>query len=74
VLVEGGGTLAAGLIGAGLVDRVAWFHAPLLIGGDGRPAIGSLGVDRLREARLLRLHATEAFDGDRLGHYGPADR
>ncbi|WP_217912998.1 bifunctional diaminohydroxyphosphoribosylaminopyrimidine deaminase/5-amino-6-(5-phosphoribosylamino)uracil reductase RibD [Miltoncostaea marina] len=38
VLVEGGARLAGGLLEAGAVDRVAWFLAPMLIGGDGAPA------------------------------------
>ncbi len=32
VLVEGGATLAAGLLAAGLIDRVALFVAPLMLG------------------------------------------
>jgi diaminohydroxyphosphoribosylaminopyrimidine deaminase/5-amino-6-(5-phosphoribosylamino)uracil reductase len=50
VLVEGGGGLAAALLGAGLVDRVHWFLAPRLLGGDGRPAIAALGIEALDRA------------------------
>jgi diaminohydroxyphosphoribosylaminopyrimidine deaminase/5-amino-6-(5-phosphoribosylamino)uracil reductase len=58
VLVEGGGGLAAALLRAGLVDRLHLFAAPLLIGGDGRPALASLGVERLERApRLARVRA-----------------
>ena len=32
MLVEGGATLAAGLLAAGLIDRVALFVAPLVLG------------------------------------------
>ena len=32
VLVEGGAGLAGGLLAAGLVDRLAWFHAPSIMG------------------------------------------
>ena len=53
VLVEGGGQLAAALLRRGLVDEVHWFLAPLLIGGDGRSALASLGVERLSQS--LRL-------------------
>ncbi len=35
VLVEGGGTLAAGALAAGVVDRVYFFVAPLILGGAG---------------------------------------
>ncbi len=47
ILVEGGARLAASLLRADLVDRVVWFHAPGLLGGDATPAIQSLGIDRL---------------------------
>ncbi len=61
-LVEGGGGLASALLAAGLVDRMHFFLAPLLIGGDGRAVLGGLGVERLREAlRPVR------FDARRLG-------
>lgn len=44
VLCEGGGTLAASLIRAGLVDRFSIFTAPALLGAGGSPVIGDLGV------------------------------
>lgn len=47
VLVEGGGHLAAGLLRARLVDRIAWFRAPGIMGGDGMAAAAPFGVDRL---------------------------
>jgi diaminohydroxyphosphoribosylaminopyrimidine deaminase / 5-amino-6-(5-phosphoribosylamino)uracil reductase len=33
-----------------LVDRLAWFRAPRLIGGDGIPAVVAFGLERLAEA------------------------
>ena len=39
--------LAAALLREGLVDELHWFVAPLLIGGDGRPALGALEVRSL---------------------------
>ncbi len=50
LLVEGGGELAAALLRAGLVDRMHLILAPVLIGGDGRPVLSSLGVARLGQA------------------------
>ena len=47
VLVEGGGQLAASFVRAGLVDRIAWFHAPGIMGGDGWPGIQAFGMDKL---------------------------
>ena len=59
VLVEGGSALAAALLRARLVDRLVWFQAPLLIGGDGLPAIGPLGADAL--AQCLTLERTHGL-------------
>ena len=55
VLVEGGGKLAAGLLRAGLVDRLYCFRAGGLIGGDGRPAIEALGLETLAQMARFRL-------------------
>jgi len=56
LLVEGGGELAAALLRADLVDEVHWIAAPRLLGGDGVPALGPLGVGRL--ARAVALEAS----------------
>ena len=53
LLVEGGGSLAAALLRADLVDEIHWIMAARLIGGDGRPALGSLGVKGLSSAPEL---------------------
>jgi diaminohydroxyphosphoribosylaminopyrimidine deaminase/5-amino-6-(5-phosphoribosylamino)uracil reductase len=56
VLVEGGAGLAAALLRGKLVDRLAWFRSPGLIGGDGLTAVKPFGVDRLADqARATRL-------------------
>src|SRR5204862_414908 len=47
LLVEGGGRLAAALFRADLVDRLVWFHAPLLLGSDGIPAVAGLDPNGL---------------------------
>ena len=44
LLVEGGAKIAAALLRADLVDRVAWFHAPAVMGGDGWPAAQAFGI------------------------------
>lgn len=53
LLVEGGGGLAAALLRAKLVDEIHWLQAPILLGGDGRPALGPLELDSLRDAIRL---------------------
>lgn len=47
VLVEGGAQIAGALLRAGLVDRIAWFHAPTVMGGDGWPAAQAFGTAAL---------------------------
>ncbi|HEX6144923.1 MAG TPA: bifunctional diaminohydroxyphosphoribosylaminopyrimidine deaminase/5-amino-6-(5-phosphoribosylamino)uracil reductase RibD [Geminicoccaceae bacterium] len=69
VLVEGGATLAASLLRTRLVDRLIWFTAPLLIGADGLPAVGSLGVDALAEAHRLRQAGARTLAPDRMQGY-----
>ncbi|MBW7849189.1 MAG: bifunctional diaminohydroxyphosphoribosylaminopyrimidine deaminase/5-amino-6-(5-phosphoribosylamino)uracil reductase RibD [Rhodospirillales bacterium] len=50
VLVEGGSHLAASLLRRDLVDRLAWFRAPRMFGGDGLPTAMPFGVNRLSDA------------------------
>ena len=66
LLVEGGARLAAGLLKARLIDRLAWFHAPVLIGGDGIAAIGTLGLRTLAEAPAFERTSTETVGPDLL--------
>jgi diaminohydroxyphosphoribosylaminopyrimidine deaminase/5-amino-6-(5-phosphoribosylamino)uracil reductase len=63
VLVEGGARLSAALLRNDMVDRLAWFRAPMILGGDGIPAAVSFGVDRLAQApRFTRLSVAELGD------------
>ncbi len=50
VLVEGGSHIAAAFLRRDLVDRVAWFRAATVVGGDGVPAAQGFDVDRLDQA------------------------
>jgi len=50
LLVEGGGHVAAAFLRRDRVDCLVWFHAPMVIGGDGLPALQGFGVDHLRDA------------------------
>ena len=56
VFLEGGPTLAAAFLGAGLVDEVVTYVAPMLL-GTGRAAVGDLGISTVREA--LHLPVTD---------------
>jgi diaminohydroxyphosphoribosylaminopyrimidine deaminase/5-amino-6-(5-phosphoribosylamino)uracil reductase len=45
VLIEGGAGVAAAYLQAGFVDRIHWFRAPGIIGGDGLASISEIGLD-----------------------------
>lgn len=66
VLVEGGARLAGGLLEADLVDRLAWFQAPLLLGGDALPAVEAFGIAALAAAPRFERLALEALGEDLL--------
>jgi diaminohydroxyphosphoribosylaminopyrimidine deaminase / 5-amino-6-(5-phosphoribosylamino)uracil reductase len=73
VLVEGGGRMARSLLAAGLIDRLVWFHAPMVIGGDGKAAIAATGVDDLAAAfRFVRREVRPVGD-DVMEVYERAD-
>ncbi|MEK6279208.1 MAG: bifunctional diaminohydroxyphosphoribosylaminopyrimidine deaminase/5-amino-6-(5-phosphoribosylamino)uracil reductase RibD [Acidobacteriota bacterium] len=55
VLVEGGASVAGKLLDAGLVDKVTFFLAPIIIGGREAPtAVGGHGAEALADAFQLR--------------------
>ncbi len=67
LLIEGGGTLHAAALETGIVDRVALFVAPLLLGGkDAVPVLGGLGAAFLAEAWRLTDVAVERVGDDWL--------
>jgi diaminohydroxyphosphoribosylaminopyrimidine deaminase / 5-amino-6-(5-phosphoribosylamino)uracil reductase len=66
LLVEGGGRLAAALLRSGLVDRLAWFHAPLLLGGDGVAAVAALGREALADMPRFERLSSETLGDDML--------
>ncbi len=69
ILSEGGSHMAGGLLKAGLVDRLAWHRAPLLLGDAGLPAVQGLGIERLAGAIRLRLLARQEYAEDVLETY-----
>ena len=50
LLLEGGSHLSASFLRANLIDRLYWFSAPKILGGDGTPTSAGLGVERLTDA------------------------
>ena len=71
VLIEGGAHLAGSALGAGIVDRVAFFVAPIVIGG-GIPAIEGLGFARVRDAIALGDLSVRRLGADLLMEAGIA--
>ncbi|MEM9055503.1 MAG: dihydrofolate reductase family protein, partial [Pseudomonadota bacterium] len=72
IFLEGGGQLAASFIRAGLVDTIHWFRAPILIGGDGLPAIAALGLTDMDAAPRWKAISAEAIGDDVLTTYKSA--
>jgi diaminohydroxyphosphoribosylaminopyrimidine deaminase/5-amino-6-(5-phosphoribosylamino)uracil reductase len=74
VMIEGGGRVAARALREGLVDRVTLFFAPKLLGGDGRPMVGALGLRRMSQAIPVTGVRTETLGEDWLVEGRPAFR
>ena len=63
LLVEGGCRLATAMLTADLIDRLAWFRAPVLLGNECIPAVGPLGLASLASApRFCRMDALAVGD------------
>ncbi|MHB8156720.1 MAG: bifunctional diaminohydroxyphosphoribosylaminopyrimidine deaminase/5-amino-6-(5-phosphoribosylamino)uracil reductase RibD [Desulfocucumaceae bacterium] len=64
ILIEGGGQVHASALASGIVDKVVWFIAPLLIGGNDAPGpLGGRGPERLSEAvGLERVNVSRIGD------------
>ena len=69
VLAEGGAGLAAALLRQGLVDRLIWFHAPAVMGGDGHPALEGLRLAALSAMPRFRRTAQRALGDDMLSEF-----
>ena len=64
IFCEGGGMLAASLIKADMVDEIVGFQAGVIIGAEGQPAIGPLGLKHLTEAHRYGLVSTTTVGPD----------
>ena len=65
VLVEGGASLAGLLLEAGLVNKVTFFVAPMIMGGQESPsAIGGAGAETIAEAVQLEKVEVHQHDND----------
>ena len=67
LLIEGGGTLAASALRAGIVDEAVFFVAPKILGGRGsRPAVGGDDPARIADAIELENVRVRRFGRDTM--------
>jgi diaminohydroxyphosphoribosylaminopyrimidine deaminase/5-amino-6-(5-phosphoribosylamino)uracil reductase len=67
VLVEGGSGIITSALEAGVVDKVAFFYAPTLIGGTAAPSVvAGRGTTRLKNAVAIKDISIRRFGSDIL--------
>lgn len=64
IFCEGGGALAASLLEADLVDELIGYTAGLVIGAEGVPSIGALGLNALSTAPRFELISSQRVGAD----------
>ena len=69
IMIEGGGQVAASFLGRGLVDFVEWFRAPIVLGDEGRPAVGGFVLKDLASAPRFRRVSVEPLGDDLWERY-----
>ncbi len=69
LMVEGGGRLLAAFVRAGAWQELWVYRAPLLLGGDARPAFAELGLAAVADAPRVRLLRRRTLGADELGVY-----
>ena len=69
IFCEGGGSLAASLLKAGLIDDLIIYTAGLAIGADGLAGVADLALSRLMEARRFSLESCCKLGPDVRQHW-----
>lgn len=69
IFCEGGSALAASLIEADLVDHLVGFHAGVVIGAEGLPGVGAMGLSKLSQAPRYTLAKVNQVGPDVLTHW-----
>ena len=65
LLIEGGGDIIASAVSAGIVDKLIFFYAPKLLGGnDGVPICRGKGPERMQAAWPVSGITVQRFDDD----------
>lgn len=77
LLIEGGGRVAASALAAGIVNKVCYFLAPKIMGGnDGIPVFKGSGPEKIKDVFELARVSTRQFGSDILvtGYIEPRNR
>ncbi|WP_338016073.1 bifunctional diaminohydroxyphosphoribosylaminopyrimidine deaminase/5-amino-6-(5-phosphoribosylamino)uracil reductase RibD [Meridianimarinicoccus roseus] len=69
VFCEGGGAFGASLLAAGVVDDLIGYTAGLILGAEGWPGLGAMGISALNQAPRFALVETRALGDDILHHW-----
>ena len=72
LLVEGGAALTTALLEQHLIDKMVFFVAPKIIGGDGVSVFGPCGVDSMEQALSLRELTSRSVGNDVMLEAYPA--
>ncbi len=77
LLIEGGGRVAASALAAGIVNKICYFLAPKIMGGnDGIPVFNGSGPEKIKDVFQLARVTTRQFGSDMLltGYIEPQNR
>lgn len=67
LLIEGGGRVSGAALRAGIVDKICFFYAPKIMGGDDGVAVCSgPGPDLMKDVRQVKNMTVRHFDADLL--------
>ena len=64
VMIEGGGVTAASALQEKIVDKILFFYAPKILGGDALPMIEKLGFRRMSHAIVVKDFRVSRSAGD----------
>ena len=69
LLIEGGSEIASAFLRLGLVDRISWFRAATIMGGDGISAVAGYGLSELKDIQNFQHASVERIGNDLLETY-----
>ena len=69
LLIEGGSAIASAFLRLGLVNRISWFRAATVMGGDGISAVAGYGLSELKDIQNFQCVSVERIGNDLLETY-----